>query len=282
MKTIPYSLSPRDSNTYFQKIPKVIYQTFKSCSVSDKFYNNYKSYVDLNPEYAHEFYDDKRMQDYVYNYNCEGFNFTSTELISAFNSIAVPAGKADLWRYLIIYEKGGIYVDFDSKCLKPLQYSIDPLDDIVTCRVGWSHNYDNKTNIWLHLFPQWVLIYSAKCSIMKMIIEQVVECIKLKIPVPDSETCPNILERFTGACISNYVYRNIFNFRNQDQELRLKNGTYNIKVSGNRYQLHLQHYDANVFNYTVLEKDFDNMQVYFSELNSNNTQHWLVNRNIFN
>lgn len=281
MKTIPYTVSPQAVSEYPQRIPKVIYQTFKSCSVSDNFYKNYQSYLDLNSEYSHEFYDDERLKDYVYSFNCQGFNFTAKELKKAFDSLAVPAGRADLWRYLIIYDRGGVYADFDSLCLKPLRHSIDPLDDIVTCRLGWSHNYNNKNHIWLHLFPQWVLIYSPRCLIMKTIIEKVVECINSRTPIANSAECSNILERYTGTCVSNYVYRKIFNFRNQEQEFRLKNGIHRINLSGNRYQLHLQHYDANVFNHTVSEKNFADMNSYFKELTNNNTEHWLHQNSIF-
>jgi len=281
MKTIPYSIPPRESAATPQRIPRVIYQTFKSCSVTDPLYNNFLSYINLNPEYAYEFYDDERMAEYVCDFNCRGFNFTAKELKKAFDSLAVPAGKADLWRYLIMYENGGVYTDFDSQCLKPLYHSIDPLDDIVTCRIGWSHNYDNRDHIWLHLFPQWVLFYSPKCMIMKSIIELAVRCINSRTPVPDSGSCPNILERYTGTCVSNYVYRKTFNFRDHEQEFRLKNGIHRINLSGNRYQLHLQYYDANVFNHTILEKNFVDMNSYFNELNNNNTSHWLYQKSIF-
>lgn len=42
-----------------------------------------------------------------------------------------PVEKADLWRYLVIYERGGVYGDFDTLCRKPLADWLRPSDGLV-------------------------------------------------------------------------------------------------------------------------------------------------------
>jgi len=283
MIKIESTIMPRLLLDYKQNIPKIIYQTFKSNELSSKMFNNAKSFIDLNPEYRYEFYDDSRMIDYVNNYDCRDFNFNNNDLRKAFNSLAVGAGKADLWRYLILYETGGVYVDIDSKCIRPLNTIINPKDDIVTGIAGWSHNFDNSQIIWKHLFPQWILIHTEKSMILKKIIEASVNAINTRTPVPGSEDCINMLERYTGACVSNYVYRKIFNFKNIEQELRLKPTTAKIKCDNKEYQITIVDHDrnTNILGNAILEKNYDNL-VYREELQRIGSLHWLQQKKIFN
>lgn len=280
-KIIPSTLNPRVEGEKFQKIPKVIYQTFKSNIVSDKIYEGIESYISLNPDYRYEFYDDDRMCSYIDSYNCSDFNFNLEELKKAFYNIVPPAGKADIWRYLIIYENGGIYTDIDSKCIKPFSSYINPDDDIVTCLTGIAHNYDNPTVVWRHLFPQWFLIYSPKCSILKEIIEECVKAVNTKIPVPNSEDCKNMLERYTGVCLSNYVYRKLFNFKDKDKEARLQPRVYSIKHSKNKYNLAIHDSLPDIFNTALISKNFERFEDYKKELLTNNSNHWLSYDSIF-
>jgi mannosyltransferase OCH1-like enzyme len=115
--TIPISLPPRISSVTHQKIPRIIHQTFKTNVVTDIFYQNAKSFIDLNPEYQYEFYDDERVKRFIENFDCTEFSFNRDTLIKAYNDIKPGAGKADIFRYLIIYEYGGVYVDIDARCV---------------------------------------------------------------------------------------------------------------------------------------------------------------------
>jgi hypothetical protein len=284
MTKIESTIPPRIALNYEQNVPKIIYQTFKSDELSAHMFNNARSFIDLNPEYRYEFYDDIRMVDYVNNYDCSGFDFTNIDLRKAFNSIAIPAGKADLWRYLILYETGGVYVDIDAECIKPLRSIINPKDDIVTCLSGWSHNFDNPKIIWKHLFPQWVLIHVKKSLVLKRMIETCVNAVNTRTPIPGSEDCINTLEKFTGACVSNYVYRKIFKFKNIQQELRLKPNTSRIRCEHETYQLSIVDLITttyNIFGGAIIEKNCDNLH-YHNELQKIGSSHWLYQKKIFN
>ena len=85
----------------------------------------------------------------------------------------IGAAKADLWRYLILYKNGGVYLDLDSCFNVPLNQIIDNNDKaIITreCRSGF--------------FVQWCLFFNKSHPILKEIIETVVDnilrCIKEK------------------------------------------------------------------------------------------------------
>jgi len=118
---IPYTVLPKETKLVNQHIPRVIYQTFKSNSINTKLYENVESWINLNPSYQYEFYDDARIR-----------NFLSREYgpkyVERFDSIKVGASKSDYFRILIIYKFGGVYADLDNKLLKPLDEIIKPED----------------------------------------------------------------------------------------------------------------------------------------------------------
>lgn len=92
-------------------IPKVIYQTYKNKSlVPQKIYDNIKKYA---PEYKHIIYDDNECLNFIKK------NF-GNELVDIFNKMPEGRYKADLFRYLILYKKGGIYLDIKTELIKPL------------------------------------------------------------------------------------------------------------------------------------------------------------------
>jgi mannosyltransferase OCH1-like enzyme len=59
---------------------------------------------DQNPEFEHHLYDEKKCRKYLED------NF-SKRIVNAYDKVVAHALKADLWRYCILYKKGGIYLD---------------------------------------------------------------------------------------------------------------------------------------------------------------------------
>ena len=49
------------------------------------------------------------------------FSFSKSDFMKAYNKIKPGAGKADLFRYLIMYDNGGTYFDIDTSCKVPLR-----------------------------------------------------------------------------------------------------------------------------------------------------------------
>jgi len=118
---IPYTVLPKEHNSVNQYIPRVIYQTFKSKTINTKLYENVESWINLNPSYQYEFYDDKRIRHFL-------LTEYGPKYVERFDSIKVGASKSDYFRILIIYKFGGVYADLDNKLLKPLDEIIKPED----------------------------------------------------------------------------------------------------------------------------------------------------------
>tara|TARA_Y100000389_G_C17465466_1_gene525100 strand:+ start:969 stop:2732 length:1764 start_codon:yes stop_codon:yes gene_type:complete len=87
-------------------IPKVLYKTgsVEFENLHKCVLENFKKTEELNPDIKIEYYDDS---------NCIQFIETYFEqiVVHSFNALIPGAYKADLFRYCVLYEKGGIYSD---------------------------------------------------------------------------------------------------------------------------------------------------------------------------
>jgi mannosyltransferase OCH1-like enzyme len=86
------------------KIPLHIYQTWRTKSLPPKMQECVDTLKQLNPEFQYHLFDDNDCADFIKN------NFDE-DVYDAFNTLIPGAYKADLWRYCILYKKGGIYLD---------------------------------------------------------------------------------------------------------------------------------------------------------------------------
>lgn len=141
-------------------IPKTIYRSWISQNFPPKMEKSIKKLKKSNPEYEHVIYTDSQIHDYV------NANF-DTDIKKAFNSLEHIVPKVDLWRYLILYKNGGVYVDIDSSINEPLDKIINPKNEAI---VSAENNHDN--------FVQWALFFKKEHPILKKTIEIVVNNIR--------------------------------------------------------------------------------------------------------
>jgi mannosyltransferase OCH1-like enzyme len=73
-----------------------------------------KKLIDINPEFDYYLYSDENCRLFIAN------NF-SEKVLSAFDTLIPGAYKSDLWRYCILYLKGGIYLDIKFYCHIPFK-----------------------------------------------------------------------------------------------------------------------------------------------------------------
>ena len=158
-------------------IPKHIYQSWHSKTVHP---NVQKHIIDVlkaqNPEYTHEIYTDEEIDKFVQE-NYDG------EILECYNKIDIIVAKVDFWRYLILYKKGGIYLDIDSSINKPIHTFVREEDDALITREG------NKL-----FYPQWGMFFCEKHPILKKTIELVVDNIK-------NNRYPHDIHKMTGPTV---------------------------------------------------------------------------------
>ncbi|MFV0365726.1 MAG: glycosyltransferase family 32 protein [Mangrovibacterium sp.] len=100
-------------------IPKIIYQTFKTDKLPFLFRWHIKQLRKKNPAYTYEFFDDVRMDTFILE-EC------GPKVFELYKCINIGAAKADFFRYAVLYKKGGVYLDVDSRILFPIDSFVSP------------------------------------------------------------------------------------------------------------------------------------------------------------
>jgi len=141
-------------------IPKIIYQTWKTKNFSPIFTKYRHDMFSSLPDFAVYLFDDNEMERWIHE-NC------SADILNCFYRIHSGAGRADLWRYLIIYKNGGFYLDIDSALTSDFCRYITPLDEGIISRESNSG-----------FFLQWAFGFAPRHPVLKRTIEICLECIK--------------------------------------------------------------------------------------------------------
>jgi mannosyltransferase OCH1-like enzyme len=137
-------------------IPKVIYQTWITKNLPIEIVNVRNRIQSLNPDYTMLLFDDNDMDDWIKN------NYDEN-IYRCYKLLNIGAVKADLWRYLILYKNGGIYLDIDSDIVGNLDDLILENDEAIISR---------ESN--LEIYVQWCLMFAPNHPILKRVIQ---ECI---------------------------------------------------------------------------------------------------------
>lgn len=128
-RDIPKFIASNRSETTNQKIPRIIHQTFKSCTVPTGMYQAAMSWAEYNQEYEYRFYDDEDCITLIK----ENFN---DEVLQTYYLIKSGAFRADLWRYCALYIHGGVYTDIDTVCKRSLLKLIGNDDEFIAPTAG--------------------------------------------------------------------------------------------------------------------------------------------------
>jgi len=107
------------------KIPKIIWQTFKTKNLKPFIKKYQDTWIKNNPDFEYRFYDDNDIIVFIKK--------EYPEYLKYYNKINIGAVKSDFWRLLVLLKYGGIYADLDSFCNKPLNQLIKENDTYITC-----------------------------------------------------------------------------------------------------------------------------------------------------
>jgi mannosyltransferase OCH1-like enzyme len=136
-------------------IPKIIHQTWKNGNLPPDFKIWSSTWRKINPDFQYKFYTDRDIERFVYkNY---------PHYIDLFESL-ITIEKIDMFRYLVLYHYGGVYVDMDCECLKP----IDGLLDLFPNNVITGYEYENPIQ-----YLQWFIACPVKCNTMIELINEI-------------------------------------------------------------------------------------------------------------
>jgi len=108
-------------------IPKIIHQTFETKNKPVGMAKACESWRVNNHDYVYLFYDAAERIDFIKEH-------FEKPVLTAYDTILPGAFKADLFRYCVLYIRGGIYVDSDTICLTSIDKYINSNDKLVVVR----------------------------------------------------------------------------------------------------------------------------------------------------
>jgi len=108
-----------------QKIPKIIIQTNEKNLVPVEMKKSMQHLIEMNPEYEYKYFDNNDVLVYLKE------NFPE-RIVAAYNKLKPGAYKADFFRYCILYEIGGVYIDSPMLAKAALSSLIKPEDEFIS------------------------------------------------------------------------------------------------------------------------------------------------------
>jgi len=92
------------------KIPLNLFQTWYTKDLPPEMRKSVELLKSQNPEFTHYLFDDADCREFILN------NFDCC-VVDAFDRLVPGAYKADLWRYCVLYIRGGVYLDIKYHCV---------------------------------------------------------------------------------------------------------------------------------------------------------------------
>lgn len=163
------------------KIPKIIHQTFYKSELPAEIKENIEKLKRDNPGWEYRFYNDQDIEAFI----SKEYGKDYLALYKTINP-QYGAAKADLFRYLLMYRVGGVYLDIKSSADRPFDDILLDGDEFILA--GWPNETGQEYEGWgtardfLHVEPseyeQWHIICAPGHAYLKSVIERVVENIQ--------------------------------------------------------------------------------------------------------
>ena len=167
-------------------IPKVIHQIYihENKTLPAEIKRNIAHLKVMNPDWELKIYDDDDINSYIKTHY--------PELVDIYNKInpIYAAAKADFFRYLLIYNEGGVYLDLKSSVEKPLDSIIQKGDKYLLSH--WQNSPGGlHANMGFHScitssfgeFQQWHIVATKGHPFLKAVVENVCNNIQNYNPI---------------------------------------------------------------------------------------------------
>jgi mannosyltransferase OCH1-like enzyme len=162
-----------------KSIPKVIHQTYcTKTNLPAPLQENIRRIMQVNPDWEYRLYDDTDIETLILQHYGQ-------DMLDIYQQIdpAYGAARADLFRYLLIYAEGGVYLDMKSTTTRPLndvllasdRYILSHWDHTKYCAWGM---HPELASIERGEFQQWHVIAVAGHPFLRAAIQQVIHNIR--------------------------------------------------------------------------------------------------------
>jgi hypothetical protein len=157
-------------------IPKILHQKF-SGTIPDALQSTVDNLAFQNPLWEHRLYNDEDAEKFVMdNYG--------HEIYKVYNMLSPQYGaaRADLFRYMVVYKEGGVYLDLKSSFTRPIDEVLSGGESYVLAK--WRNGAGEVHENWgVHgdynfpggEFQQWHIIAARGHPFLRAVISQVLQ-----------------------------------------------------------------------------------------------------------
>ena len=189
----------------FSASEKTIWQTYKTKELPKPAKNAMNTWINKNPEWKHELYDDSDIESYI-------LKFWDERMYEFYKNLPIGVMKADLWRYLILTTHGGLYTDIDSQCMVPI--SKWKLPERIVSEDVLIIGLENKTH-----FCQWTIYSTKEHPAMKYICQYILQNYEQN---GIDKSNPHFVHSTTGPGIWTGAIQSLLNMQDKDAEAIFK------------------------------------------------------------
>jgi len=237
-----YNLSDSTSKIkYNQKISTIVFQTWISNKFSLGHYLGLQMFRKLNPELSFKLYNDKKMDSYMRR------RWSEHKIYKVYKKLIFGPIRTDIFRYCILYDKGGYYFDIDKMCKKKLINLHSPSASALLTFEPYFYKKENNKQVSKFLemknryICQWGMGFQKNHPLLNILINKI--CQKyLVIKNKTFENYFNAGSYFTGPAMFTETVREFLRNKIDKNICFLKtnfnnNGIFRIKGSHLRYVL---------------------------------------------
>ena len=160
-------------------IPRVIHQTHEVPfeMLAEQYKRNTRRFLRENPTFEYRYYSGAQREAFI----LARYGGEMLAVYRAINPAYGPA-RADLFRYLLMYEEGGVYLDMKSGPTAPLAETIRPSDEFLLS--NWCEGACGRTH-WESFvrtgfgeYQQWWIACRPKHPFLRSVIDRCVQNIR--------------------------------------------------------------------------------------------------------
>jgi hypothetical protein len=157
-------------------IPRILHQTYPTKDLPQELRHNVERLIRTNADWQHRLYDDTDITAFI----TEHYGVRVLRYYQRINP-RYGAARADLFRYLLMYRIGGVYLDIKSRSVRPLDDALRPGDRYILSH--WKNDPGSEREQWGRAkqlgdlprgeFQQWHIICAPGHPFLKAVIEGV-------------------------------------------------------------------------------------------------------------
>ena len=182
-----YYTSATAPSSELKRVPRNFFQTYKTSLFDRAHARRLVAFRVAHPEFNFYFYDDDAMDSYM------SAHWADHPIHEVYRNVAYGPTKADIWRYCILFQYGGVYLDVDSEIMFNMNTIPPQANEMIAFEGSSMRGFFLDTDWPFHDFIaatdfreprmqlpdnevlQWMLVFRAGHPILRRAIELIVQ-----------------------------------------------------------------------------------------------------------